>query len=181
MAALRAHATQITIDGPFFALSNNVGNEVWGIEFYRIAKGERGALDEDGLETDLFAGLAAEAATRARRRRCCWPARSPGSRPSRCTSCWWGLVLAAAAVAARPWSRCRAGWWTRLAFVVGLVALVGWLTRAARRGRLPGRQDCQGYALLGLGCAAGARRDRDAAPRSTRPATRPGSLGLIAA
>ena len=35
MAAMRAHATQITVDGPFFALSNNLGNEVWGIEYYR--------------------------------------------------------------------------------------------------------------------------------------------------
>ena len=58
MAALRAHATQITTDGPFFALSNNVGAEAMGIEFYRIAKGERGELGPDGLETDLFAGLA---------------------------------------------------------------------------------------------------------------------------
>ena len=57
MAALAAHATQITTDGPFFALSNNVGTTAWGIEFYRIAKGQRGELNEDGLETDLFAGV----------------------------------------------------------------------------------------------------------------------------
>lgn len=57
MAAMRAHATQITTDGPFFALSNNVGNVAWGLEFFRLAKGERGELNEDGLETDLFAGL----------------------------------------------------------------------------------------------------------------------------
>jgi N-acetyl-1-D-myo-inositol-2-amino-2-deoxy-alpha-D-glucopyranoside deacetylase len=55
--AMRAHATQIAVDGPFFALSNNIGNKVWGTEFYRIAKGQRGPLNEDGLETDLFAGL----------------------------------------------------------------------------------------------------------------------------
>jgi N-acetyl-1-D-myo-inositol-2-amino-2-deoxy-alpha-D-glucopyranoside deacetylase len=55
--AMRAHATQIAVDGPFFALSNNIGNQVWGTEFYRIAKGKRGPLNEDGLETDLFAGL----------------------------------------------------------------------------------------------------------------------------
>jgi N-acetyl-1-D-myo-inositol-2-amino-2-deoxy-alpha-D-glucopyranoside deacetylase len=55
--AMRAHATQIAVDGPFFALSNNIGNKVWGTEFYRIAKGVRGPLNEDGLETDLFAGL----------------------------------------------------------------------------------------------------------------------------
>jgi N-acetyl-1-D-myo-inositol-2-amino-2-deoxy-alpha-D-glucopyranoside deacetylase len=57
MAALAAHATQILTDGPFFAFSNNVGNTAWGHEFYRIAKGQLGPLDEDGLETDLFAGL----------------------------------------------------------------------------------------------------------------------------
>jgi N-acetyl-1-D-myo-inositol-2-amino-2-deoxy-alpha-D-glucopyranoside deacetylase len=57
MAAMRAHATQIAVDGPFFALSNNVGQQVWGSEFYRIAKGTQGPTNEDGLETDLFAGL----------------------------------------------------------------------------------------------------------------------------
>jgi N-acetyl-1-D-myo-inositol-2-amino-2-deoxy-alpha-D-glucopyranoside deacetylase len=57
MAAMAAHATQILTDGPFFALSNNVGSTAWGLEFFRIAKGERGPLNEDGLETDLFAGL----------------------------------------------------------------------------------------------------------------------------
>jgi N-acetyl-1-D-myo-inositol-2-amino-2-deoxy-alpha-D-glucopyranoside deacetylase len=57
MAAMRAHATQITVDGPFFALSNNVGNQVWGVEFFRLAKGVQGPVNGDGLETDLFAGL----------------------------------------------------------------------------------------------------------------------------
>ncbi|GAA1971595.1 N-acetyl-1-D-myo-inositol-2-amino-2-deoxy-alpha-D -glucopyranoside deacetylase [Nocardioides panacihumi] len=57
LGAMRAHATQITTDGPFFALSNNVGSQVWGVEFFRIAKGERGPVGDDGLETDLFAGL----------------------------------------------------------------------------------------------------------------------------
>ncbi|WP_139984224.1 N-acetyl-1-D-myo-inositol-2-amino-2-deoxy-alpha-D-glucopyranoside deacetylase [Nocardioides litoris] len=57
MAALAAHATQITTDGPFFALSNNVGSAVWGTEFYRLAKGRRGPVGPDGFETDLFAGL----------------------------------------------------------------------------------------------------------------------------
>ena len=58
MNALKAHATQISTDGPFFALSNNVGSEVWGHEFFRIAKGTKaGPFNEDGLETDLFAGL----------------------------------------------------------------------------------------------------------------------------
>ena len=57
MEALRAHRTQIAVDGPFFALSNNKGNEIWGTEFFRIAKGEQGPVGPDGLETDLFAGL----------------------------------------------------------------------------------------------------------------------------
>jgi N-acetyl-1-D-myo-inositol-2-amino-2-deoxy-alpha-D-glucopyranoside deacetylase len=55
--AMRAHATQIAVDGPFFALSDNLGNRVWGTEFYRIAKGRQGPTNADGLETDLFAGL----------------------------------------------------------------------------------------------------------------------------
>ena len=58
MDAMRAHATQIAVDGPFFALSNNKGNEIWGTEFFRIAKGTPGPAGPDGLETDLFAGLA---------------------------------------------------------------------------------------------------------------------------
>jgi N-acetyl-1-D-myo-inositol-2-amino-2-deoxy-alpha-D-glucopyranoside deacetylase len=57
MAAMRAHATQIALDGPFFALSNNIGNQVWGTEWYRIAKGTPGPTGPDGFETDLFAGL----------------------------------------------------------------------------------------------------------------------------
>ncbi len=58
LAAMRAHATQITVDGPFFALSNNLGNEVWGVEFYRRVRGEAGGdVDADGRETDLFGGL----------------------------------------------------------------------------------------------------------------------------
>jgi N-acetyl-1-D-myo-inositol-2-amino-2-deoxy-alpha-D-glucopyranoside deacetylase len=57
MAAMAAHATQIEVDGPFFALSNNIGNQAWGTEVYRLAKGELGPVDERGWETDLFAGL----------------------------------------------------------------------------------------------------------------------------
>lgn len=55
--ALRAHRTQISVDGPFFALSNNVVNRAWGTEFYRIAQGRPGELGPDGVETDLFAGV----------------------------------------------------------------------------------------------------------------------------
>lgn len=57
MDALRAHATQVEVDGPFFALSNNIGNKVWGTEFYRLVKGTAGPMGESGFEEDLFAGL----------------------------------------------------------------------------------------------------------------------------
>ena len=57
LAAMRAHETQISVDGPFFALSNSVGSHVWGVEYYRLAKGRPGELDDRGWETDLFAGL----------------------------------------------------------------------------------------------------------------------------
>ena len=58
-AAMRAHATQITVDGPFFALSNNFGQEVLGVEHYRLVRGERGPAGRapNGWEDDLFAGL----------------------------------------------------------------------------------------------------------------------------
>jgi N-acetyl-1-D-myo-inositol-2-amino-2-deoxy-alpha-D-glucopyranoside deacetylase len=57
MGALRSYPTQITLDGPFFALSNNEGNQMWGVEYFRIAKGRRGEVGADGLESDLFAGI----------------------------------------------------------------------------------------------------------------------------
>ena len=57
-AAMRAYPTQIMVDGPFFALSNNLGQEVLGTEYYRLVRGERGpAGDSHGWEDDLFAGL----------------------------------------------------------------------------------------------------------------------------
>ena len=58
MNAMKAHATQIAVDGPFFALSNNVGLQVWGNEYYTLVKGEKSApLNEKGYESDLFAGI----------------------------------------------------------------------------------------------------------------------------
>jgi N-acetyl-1-D-myo-inositol-2-amino-2-deoxy-alpha-D-glucopyranoside deacetylase len=59
-AAMRAYPTQIMVDGPFFALSNNLGQEVLGTEYYRLVRGKRGPSggDPHGWEDDLFAGLA---------------------------------------------------------------------------------------------------------------------------
>jgi N-acetyl-1-D-myo-inositol-2-amino-2-deoxy-alpha-D-glucopyranoside deacetylase len=57
LAAMRAHATQIAVDGPFFALSNNVGRAAMGVEYYRLAKGHSAGVRPDGLEADLFAGV----------------------------------------------------------------------------------------------------------------------------
>ena len=41
MAAMKAHATQISLDGPFFALSNNLGVQVFGDEYYTLVRGEK--------------------------------------------------------------------------------------------------------------------------------------------
>ena len=58
-AAMRAHPTQILVDGPFFALSNKLGQEVLAVEYYRLVKGRRGPAGSSphGWEDDLFAGL----------------------------------------------------------------------------------------------------------------------------
>ena len=55
MRALAAHRTQVTVDGGFFALSNNLGSEVMGTEYFRLARGMRG--QNFHRETDLFAGI----------------------------------------------------------------------------------------------------------------------------
>ncbi|GAA2369496.1 N-acetyl-1-D-myo-inositol-2-amino-2-deoxy-alpha-D-glucopyranoside deacetylase [Nonomuraea africana] len=67
--ALRAHATQITVDAPWFALSNNIGQEAFGVEHFILRSGPRGetvpslpveagGLGEPyALENDLFAGI----------------------------------------------------------------------------------------------------------------------------
>ena len=58
LAAMKAHATQISVDGPFFALSNNLGLSVWADEYYTLVKGEISApFDENGRELDIFAGV----------------------------------------------------------------------------------------------------------------------------
>jgi N-acetyl-1-D-myo-inositol-2-amino-2-deoxy-alpha-D-glucopyranoside deacetylase len=58
--ALRAHATQVAVDGAFFALSNGIGQPLMAMEAYQLARGAPGdPRDAEGRETDLFAGLTA--------------------------------------------------------------------------------------------------------------------------
>ena len=58
MKAMESHPTQIALDGPFFALSNQIGLAVWGHEYYTLVKGEvAGERDEHGWEKDLLAGI----------------------------------------------------------------------------------------------------------------------------
>ncbi|MDH2393990.1 N-acetyl-1-D-myo-inositol-2-amino-2-deoxy-alpha-D-glucopyranoside deacetylase [Streptomyces sp. HNM0663] len=56
-AAMRAHATQIAVDGPFFALSNDLGQPIFTAEYYQLAAGEPG-VPAGQRERDLFAGVA---------------------------------------------------------------------------------------------------------------------------
>jgi len=58
MAAMKAHETQISLDGPFFALSNNLGLQIWGDEYYTLVKGTKSEpFDSNGRETDLTSGI----------------------------------------------------------------------------------------------------------------------------
>jgi N-acetyl-1-D-myo-inositol-2-amino-2-deoxy-alpha-D-glucopyranoside deacetylase len=53
IAAMRAHETQITVDGKFFALSNEMGLRILATEYFTLLAGERGPGDP--RERDLFA------------------------------------------------------------------------------------------------------------------------------
>ncbi|MEV6332607.1 N-acetyl-1-D-myo-inositol-2-amino-2-deoxy-alpha-D-glucopyranoside deacetylase [Streptomyces sp. NPDC051909] len=55
-AAMAAHATQVAVDGPFFALSNNLAQPIFTTEYYELVQGTSGA-PEGTRETDLFAGI----------------------------------------------------------------------------------------------------------------------------
>jgi len=57
LAAMRAHATQIAVDSPFFALSDMVGQKALGTEYYTLLAGPGGTIPPGGWEQDLFAGL----------------------------------------------------------------------------------------------------------------------------
>jgi N-acetyl-1-D-myo-inositol-2-amino-2-deoxy-alpha-D-glucopyranoside deacetylase len=55
LTALAAHATQISVAAPYFALSDNVGHRALGTEYYTLLAGP-GAAGPD-RESDLFAGI----------------------------------------------------------------------------------------------------------------------------
>jgi N-acetyl-1-D-myo-inositol-2-amino-2-deoxy-alpha-D-glucopyranoside deacetylase len=58
LAALRAHASQISVDSPFFALSDNVGQRAFGVEYYTLLAGPHGPGEgPHDWESDLFAGI----------------------------------------------------------------------------------------------------------------------------
>ncbi|MEU9194399.1 N-acetyl-1-D-myo-inositol-2-amino-2-deoxy-alpha-D-glucopyranoside deacetylase [Streptomyces hundungensis] len=55
-AAMRAHATQITVQGPYFALSNGLGQPIFTTEYYQRAGG-RAPVAAGRREHDLFEGV----------------------------------------------------------------------------------------------------------------------------
>jgi N-acetyl-1-D-myo-inositol-2-amino-2-deoxy-alpha-D-glucopyranoside deacetylase len=58
LSAMRAHATQISLDSGFFALSNNIGSPAMSTEYFRLVRGEAtGPFDTEGRERDLLAGV----------------------------------------------------------------------------------------------------------------------------
>ncbi|WP_181802527.1 N-acetyl-1-D-myo-inositol-2-amino-2-deoxy-alpha-D-glucopyranoside deacetylase [Streptomyces shenzhenensis] len=56
-AAMAAHATQIEVAAPYFALSNELAQPVFTTEYYELAVGSAGVESGAARETDLFAGL----------------------------------------------------------------------------------------------------------------------------
>lgn len=56
--ALKAHATQIPASSWLFSIAGNFGAEFMGVEYYQLARGEKGpGVGPYGWEEDLFAGL----------------------------------------------------------------------------------------------------------------------------
>ncbi|MFY7067894.1 N-acetyl-1-D-myo-inositol-2-amino-2-deoxy-alpha-D-glucopyranoside deacetylase [Nocardiopsis changdeensis] len=55
--AMRAHATQITVDGERFALSNDIAQEIDAVEYFTLLLGPTRRRAAGEFETDLFEGL----------------------------------------------------------------------------------------------------------------------------
>jgi N-acetyl-1-D-myo-inositol-2-amino-2-deoxy-alpha-D-glucopyranoside deacetylase len=54
LAAMAAHETQITVDGEFFALSNDLGQRVLATEYYTLLSGGVATVASGTYERDLF-------------------------------------------------------------------------------------------------------------------------------
>jgi N-acetyl-1-D-myo-inositol-2-amino-2-deoxy-alpha-D-glucopyranoside deacetylase len=57
VAALRAHESQIEVNGLFFAMADGGGRAMFAKETFRLARGVVGPTNADGKEDDLFAGI----------------------------------------------------------------------------------------------------------------------------
>ncbi|MEU4676722.1 N-acetyl-1-D-myo-inositol-2-amino-2-deoxy-alpha-D-glucopyranoside deacetylase [Micromonospora sp. NPDC023737] len=65
-AAMRAHATQIPATSWLYTIAGSIGGEFMGVEYYTLAKGEKGpGSGPYGWEDDLFAGLVDDRPDRA--------------------------------------------------------------------------------------------------------------------
>ena len=65
---------------------------------------------------------------------------------------WWGLLLAIAATSTAAYAL-PAGWWARMPFAVGWVAMVGYLAVPRDEGDYAIASEVQGYVLLGFAVA----------------------------
>ena len=58
LEAMRAHATQIAVDSPFFTFSDGMGQRAFGREYYTLLAGPRGpGSGPHDRESDLFAAI----------------------------------------------------------------------------------------------------------------------------
>ena len=86
---------------------------------------------------------------------------------------WWGLVLALAATGTAAYAL-PAGWWARMPFAFGWVAMVGYLAIPRDEGDYVIADDLQGYVLLGFAVALGVAAAVTLQPvRRGNPARRP--------
>jgi len=65
---------------------------------------------------------------------------------------WWGLPLAIAATATTAYAL-PPGWWGRMSFALGWVAMVGYLAFPKGEGDYAVSSDAPGYLLLGFAVA----------------------------
>ena len=175
--AMKAHATQIAVDGPFFALSNNIGNQVWGTEFYRLAKGVHGPDQRATASRPTCSPAWTEpCAVRARRRAA---GRAPssalaaaGGAPVGCSR--WACCSRSATTYAVPWWLLRSRQpRTAASYAVGLAGGArAWRWPAGPRATSCWPRTCEGsrcwLAGLGLVVVGDRRVHRRTGPRARR-------------